>query len=403
MRYTLMHRQFPVAELEMNEYAVITDINKVHSPERLPAGIDISETEKFKTDLNYWLRSRVIPRTRQGAQAIREALGTSEFSSLLTKSLALSLSDQYWINPEDNPFRWEKVNFFDNPFSPDMGELLFNDFPYDTDFDNFDFRSPDITTNGNLKKRWEGNRLFKGGTGPFHQEPLNEEIATVIMQKLNIPHVRYFTVWRKELPYSVCENFITRNTELVSAWQIEKVLEKNNGVSSRQHFLNCCDKLGIPGVRESIDKMLILDYLIENEDRHWGNFGAVRNAHTLEWQGLAPVFDCGNSLWYNKNNTAIGTLNLMRNKPFCNSHEEHIEQITDFSELDISALDGIKNECSKLLSQSPFIDKSRRNALCDALISRVELLGEHIQSHNTQYFISNTEQPDEENEEDLEP
>jgi len=46
--------------------------------------------------------------------------------------------------------------------------------------------------------------------------------------------------------------------------------------------------------------MLVLDYLIANEDRHWGNFGAVRNAETLDWIGLAPVFDCGNSLWYNK-------------------------------------------------------------------------------------------------------
>jgi len=149
--------------------------------------------------------------------------------------------------------------------------------------------------------------------------------------------------------------------------------------------------------------MIVVDYLIANEDRHWGNFGAVRNAETLEWQGLAPVFDCGNSFWHNKNNNAIGTLNTMRHRPFCTSHEEQIEQIADFSWLDLSALDDIEKDFNRLLLTSSFIDKSRRDALCDALINRAVLLGEHIRNHNTQYFISNTAQPDEENEDDLEP
>ena len=253
-----------------------------------------------------------------------------------------------------------------------------------------------------MKKRWENNHLFKGGTGPFYQEPLNEEIAAVIMHKLNIPHVRYFTVWRQELPYSVCENFITRDTELVSAWQIEKVLKKEDGISTRQHFLNCCDELGIPGVRKSLDKMIVLDYLIANEDRHWGNFGAVRNAETLKWIGLAPVFDCGNSLWHNKNNPAIGTLNTMRHRPFCSSHEEQIEQIADFSWLDLSALDGIEKDFSRLLLTSPFIERSRREILAWALDGRVEILKQHIQSRTAEYTAPESE-AESDYEDDLEP
>lgn len=28
-------------------------------------------------------------------------------------------------------------------------------------------------------------------------------------------------------------------------------------------------------------------------DRHFNNFGVVRNADTLEWLGAAPIYDCG--------------------------------------------------------------------------------------------------------------
>jgi len=41
------------------------------------------------------------------------------------------------------------------------------------------------------------------------------------------------------------------------------------------------------------------DRIINNIDRHYGNFGFIRNADTLEFQGFEPIFDNGNSLWYN--------------------------------------------------------------------------------------------------------
>lgn len=39
--------------------------------------------------------------------------------------------------------------------------------------------------------------------------------------------------------------------------------------------------------------MIVLDYLIVNEDRHQNNFGVVRNAETLEYLGAAPIYDSG--------------------------------------------------------------------------------------------------------------
>jgi hypothetical protein len=58
---------------------------------------------------------------------LREALdvlGVPFPQLLLTKSCGLSLSDQYWIRPEGSSLRWEDINFFDNPFSEDIGNIL---------------------------------------------------------------------------------------------------------------------------------------------------------------------------------------------------------------------------------------------------------------------------------------
>ena len=43
--------------------------------------------------------------------------------------------------------------------------------------------------------------------------------------------------------------------------------------------------------------MLATDYILANTDRHLGNFGFLRDSETLEWKGLAPIYDSGTSLW----------------------------------------------------------------------------------------------------------
>lgn len=64
--------------------------------------------------------------------------------------------------------------------------------------------------------------------------------------------------------------------------------------------MECCELLGIGNITPFLDRMLVLDYIIANEDRHFNNFGALRNAETLEWLGMAPIYDSGSSLGYDK-------------------------------------------------------------------------------------------------------
>ena len=148
--------------------------------------------------------------------------------------------------------------------------------------DALNFSSHDSTSDGNLKKRWkiiDGKRcLIKGGSNPFRQQPFNEVIASGIMERLGIPHVSYTVIWSKDAPYSVCEDFVTENTELIPAWRLLQAKKQKNSTSRYRHLLECCELLGIGNITPFLDRMLVLDYIIANEDRHFNNFAKRGNA-----------------------------------------------------------------------------------------------------------------------------
>ena len=388
MKCTLMHKRIPVAELELDDVSgFIQKIGAVYAPEHLPVGVPIRQGRVDRAGLNDWWTERSIPASRSG---VREALETLEITNtkmLLVRCLGLSLSDQYWILPDGANLQWEQINFFDNPFSDDIGDVLFG---ADRKANALDFSSPDSTSDGNLKKRWkiiDGKRcLIKGGSNPFRQQPFNEVIAAGIMERLGIPHVPYSLTWNKEAPYSVCQDFITGDTELVPAWRIIRTQKKRNEVSAYQHFVNCAEGLGIPNVVPFLNRMIVLDYIIANEDRHLNNFGAVRNAETLEWIGMAPIYDSGSSLGYDKVAAEIRTSRNVICKPFKNHHEEQLRLVTDFSWIDFDRLADAGELIVNTLSSDgagDYMDEKRIEAITEAVQTRIA----HVRE------LSQTQQP----------
>jgi hypothetical protein len=124
--------------------------------------------------------------------------------------------------------------------------------------------------------------------------------------------------------------------------------------------------------------MLTLDFLIVNTDRHFNNFGVIRNAETLEWIGPAPIFDCGTSMWHDQIVQMIRPGIPPASKPFRKEQSKQIQLVTSFDWLDIAALRGVDEEFAELLKTSVYIDDERRSKLCFALNRRITLLEEAI-------------------------
>ena len=104
---------------------------------------------------------------RACCDGIKEALlelNLSATQKLLDKSYGPSLSDQYWIRPSASHLEWSDINFFYNPFSADVGNVLFGQGSSDA----ISLMSPDNTSDGWLKKKWaimEGKRYLVRHSG----------------------------------------------------------------------------------------------------------------------------------------------------------------------------------------------------------------------------------------------
>ena len=377
MEYTLMHKNIPVIEIDLDEAtSSVQKICAVYHPEHLPLGTATKHGEVDRAALNAWWIDRSIPASRSGVRKALETLDLPNTQMLLTRCFGLSLSDQYWVKPQGSDLQWERINFFTNPFSEDIGNVLLGKA---TDHIDFDFHSPDNTSDGFLKKRWkiiEGKRcLLKAGSNPFMQQPFNEVVATIVARRLEIPHVPYTLLWDDGIPYSVCEDFITPDTELVSAWRVMHAMKKDNSTSVYRHYLNCCEALGVPSMELAVDQMIVLDYLIANEDRHQNNFGLIRDANTLEWIGAAPIFDSGSSLGYDKLASQIHFARGIECKPFKKTHAEQLKLVTSFDWIDFDKLHGLEDEIRQVFDQAgDYMDEARKSAILSAFTSRIENL-----------------------------
>jgi len=377
-RFILKHKDVDVVELEIDENGLVSSLGEILNGPHLPVGT-VNESGIDPAELKDWWKNRSIPASRDGLRNFLESLDIVLPQELLKRSFGLSLSDQYWICPRNEVLRWEDIDFFHNDFSEDIGNILFG--KHDSkDAGAIDLISPDNTSDGVLRKRWKiinGKRcLLKSGSKPNNQEVANEVLASRICERLGIPYVNY---WITEIDgdrYSVCEDFITGDTELVPAYRIKTLIKKENHVSGYESYIAKAEELGISDARKRTDMMLVLDFIIANNDRHYNNFGLVRNADTLEWISVAPIYDSGTSMWC-KEVPSMFNRGKDESKPFRSTHEKQIELVSDLSWLNIGALDGIENEYADILPSSvtdPSEFYTRYKALCSALRTRIDML-----------------------------
>ena len=381
MECILMHQNIEVVKLILNSSNAIDEVVEIYDASRFPISSTAPDGKLHKQLLNAWWYNRRIPLSRDG---LKNHLENEPFLTpevLQMKSWGLSLSDHYWMKPVNEDLEWDKINFFDNDFSEDVGNLLFGKVRSA----KLDLISPDNTSDGWLKKKWKivnGERvLVKAGSSAFHQEPYNEAIATLLMEQLEISHTSYDVIMEGMYPFSVCTNFVTKDTELVSAWYVMQNFKKPNHVSVYEHYIDCCEKLGITNARTEIEKMIVVDYLMANEDRHQNNFGLLRDVNTLKFIGVAPIFDTGTALWFNQPTHMMGSLAHLDCKPFKNSHEEQLKLVTDFSWLQIESLNRVNKEISEFIADSIYLDDARQKRIVEIVELRIAKLKNHIENY----------------------
>lgn len=252
--------------------------------------------EPTEDGLEKWLKRRTIPKNRAYVHNFLAKCGLSANRPMhvISISKGLSLNDCYWVVEEGFSGTFAEHNLYENRFSKILADLAFTG--YGSSIRSSLLSSPEFTTNGMLPKCWRRIQgriyLYKGGTsGAVNAgyEPYSEYYAYQIAETMGFDAVPYhLSRWKGNL-CSTCELFTSKKYSYVPVGHIKT---KGGMKKVREYY----ETLGEPFVK-ALDDMLVLDALICNADRHFGNFGFLVDNQTNQIAAPAPLFDHGNSLF----------------------------------------------------------------------------------------------------------
>ena len=397
MKCILMNKNTSIMLVEYNTTLnVIENIYDIYNIDYAP--LSISNANKtlganLLKQINDWFKGRGIPSWRKDLEKLLEKLNVSSPEELLNKSYALSLSDQYWLKEENSNVKWQDINFFTNDFEYEayLEASLDSSSNLTTSKDKAILRSPNNTTDGMLQKGWiieNGKRiLVKGTYTSSREEPFNEWLASQISKRLGFYYCNYFVEWTdKTKLISKCENFVSEDEEIISAYDVFKSEKKPNNINDYEFYIQVLEKHNVPNARKNVEDMFILDYLMLNTDRHLKNFGVIRNVNTLEWVRTTPIFDTGQSMecdkYLDEINFSYGTGKFFTNT---NKNYEDILKVIgkDIVNIDIKRLDGLCDEYHSLLEKyKDKLDMSdkRIEKLVNGLQERIRRLENHMEN-----------------------
>lgn len=303
--FILKHKDLDVAMMKMDvRTGMIEYVLSVYLPEELPAGC-----APDGTGLGEWWKLRAIPDSRKGIRQVLSRLSEETSQSLMLSSYGLSLTDHYWIQPVGQELYWKDLNFYENNFEDELGDILTDSERDRSASDGISKLSPSVSVNGDMKKKWiirDGGRyLLKVNPNYHSQQAVNEVIAGKLHERLGWKnYVSYemgtILISGREYPCSLSPMFTSVETEFVSAYQIVADYKVPNDVSLYEALIRQAVSLGADEkeVRAFLEYMILTDFILTNTDRHLNNFGFIYDPRQHQLSGMAPLFDTGNSLFY---------------------------------------------------------------------------------------------------------
>jgi len=219
----------------------------------------IQDNDSFKA----WLKKRYNSGTNTLARQLRGiTFGQGNRLVIDKTTRALSLSDCYWIKDKDDNIYFKDISPYYNDFWKGEGR-------YDGG------AIPTLYVPGYISKAWiSGEYLYKTGC------EIETECADICRQ-LGVNCV-YVEEYEKGI---IVKNFTNPDIMLEQA--------DMSGNFEEDYYTN--DDILREFATDGF-KMILIDAVFGNGDRHLGNFGYMRNANTGEYIGMAPLYDFDHAL-----------------------------------------------------------------------------------------------------------
>ena len=229
-----------------------------------------------------WLEMRAIDCHRANSRLLKKALRLTEKDDVTTvvSVNAVTITDNYWIKPLNSDLTYADVRF-DNDY--------FSNLALTGSYDSFNkaanskhTRTPELTNIGSYEKCWK----LVGGNWWMYKKANHEEMfSELFIYKLGVVLGFNMAEYERGRGYIKTKDF-TDNARINFESAYSFMGDNEDYIDN----VNVLRRLCLGSVSDYI-KMLFLDTICANPDRHTFNYGILRNTDTGEIIGLAPNFD----------------------------------------------------------------------------------------------------------------
>lgn len=233
-------------------------------------------------NVHRWLETRAIDYHRANSRLLKKALRLTEkddISTVITVN-AVTITDSYWIKPLDSDLTYSDVRFDSDYFS----NLALNGT-----YDSFNrvansktSKTPELTNIGSFEKCWK----LKNGQWWMHKKANHEEMfSELFICKLGLNLGFKMAEYQRGNGVIKTKDF-TNNASINFEPAYSFMGDNEDYIETLNALKNLC-----PYAIADYVKMLFLDTICANPDRHTFNFGILRDIDTGNILSLAPNFD----------------------------------------------------------------------------------------------------------------
>ena len=237
---------------------------------------------KREPNVHAWLSSRAADNRRPNIRLLKKALRLAQKDDISTviHVYGATITDNYWIRPIGSDMTYSDVRFTDDYFSTLALKGTYNSFNRAANSKRS--KTPELTNTGSFEKCWKLRDgrwwMYKRAT---HEEAFSELFICELGRALgmNIAVYERGDGCVKSLDFT---DGASVNFEPASAFMGDNE-EYTDVVKALQNLY--------PDAIPDYIRLLFMDTLCANPDRHTNNFGLLRNTRSGEFIGLAPNYD----------------------------------------------------------------------------------------------------------------
>lgn len=229
-----------------------------------------------------WLETRAIDSHRANSRLLKKALRLEEkddISTVLNVNGA-TITDNYWVRPIGSKLTYSEIKFNKNLFAPLALDGSYKSFNYASRLK--DTRTPELTNIGSFEKGWKLREnewwLYKKAN---HKEQFSELFAYELGTSLGMNMAYYEKV----------DGYVrTPDFTKSASYNFEPAMSFMGDNEDYNDTVKALLKICPDAVADFV-KMIFLDAVIANPDRHTNNFGLLRDTSTGSIISFAPLFD----------------------------------------------------------------------------------------------------------------